>query len=183
MAEFTRAMQVKEAEYRRKGTPLTELYDPQGEDFLKTMNQFRKSDKDILKQRSAQVGGNVDKTALAKQAPIEDRVPQDENGKKDQFAYALKQRLMQLDPQGNYQRTYTGYKERIEKEMRADWDTYQDWRKNPRRYNSFTSRKMKSLFEDILPAAADNSPDPAVPETQRQPGESLDQWKKRTGRS
>lgn len=184
MSEFNRAMQTKEAEYRRKGTPLTELYDPQGEDFLKTMNQFRKSDKDILKQRASQVGGNLDKKALVKQASIEDRVPQDESGKKDQFGYALKQRLMELDPEGNRQRTYPGYKERIEKEMRENWEVYQDWKKNPRRYNAWTAGKVKSLFEDVLPAAVvDNTPDPAVPESQRQPGESLDQWKKRTGRS
>ena len=189
MAEFTRAMQVKEAEYRRKNIPLSELYDPQGADFVKIMSQFRKSDKDILKQQSAQIGGAVDRTALLKKAPIEDRVPQDENGNKDHFSFALKERLAELDPTGNRQRVYSGFKERVEKELKADWEIYQDYKKNPRRYNAWTASKMEALFEDILPDALDMANDPRYaedPETDpnvRGANESIADWKKRTGRN
>lgn len=181
-AEFTKAMNLVDARYRREGKPLDALYDIQNEDVQKLLNQFRKSDKQILKQKAAQVGGNLDKAAVAKQAPLEARIPQAEDGKKQTLLeFATKKRLEDIDPLGNRARTYPGFKERIEKEMREQYSVYEDWKKNPRRYNAWTSGQLKALFEDIVPPAQSTT-DIENPNGKRE-GESIQQWKQRTGRS
>lgn len=181
-AEFTKAMNLVDARYRREGKPLDALYDIQNEDVQKLLNQFRKSDKQILKQKAAQVGGNLDKAAVAKQAPLEARIPQAEDGKKQTLLeFATKKRLEDIDPLGNRARTYPGFKERIEKEMREQYSVYEDWKKNPRRYNAWTSGQLKALFEDIIPDAKE-SVEIENPNGKRD-GESIQQWKQRTGRS